>query len=280
MAVKKLHMKNMSRESEREFKQESSIWKQLTHPNIVTLFGICSKPDPYCMVMRYKPLGSLYTILKSSSSLPWSDRKQIAIDIASALIYLHKKNILHRDLKSLNVLVANQDGKHRASLTDFGLSVVKRETTTTTKVGKAQSSGTLLWMAPELLHGRRNSKQSDIYAYGMILWELATRKLPFYEADPKAIRGLIKDGDTPEIPTETPKNFASVIKQCWNMNRNKRPSIATILNLLDDKRAPETHPSSNVLQTGLLSSGPRSSLIRSTGSSNPTGRKVKKKIVE
>ncbi len=291
VAVKKLHMKNMSDESEQEFKQESSIWQKLSHPNIVQLFGICipsslhstvtSPPDPYCMIMRYKPSGSLYNLLKNKSLLTWPARKQLAIDIGSALLYLHNKNILHRDLKSLNVLVSEQDRKLRASLTDFGLSIVKRETSsTTTKISKQQSSGTLLWMAPELLRGRRNSTQSDVYAYGMILWELATRKLPFYEADPKAIFQLIKNGDTPEIPSGTPSNFASVIKKCWDLNQNKRPAIKTILELLQGQKPTEAKPSSELLQTGLLSSGSHSSLIRSTGSSNPTGRKVKKKISE
>ena len=240
VAVKKLHMKNMSSESEREFKHETSIWKKLSHPNIVTLFGICVKPDPYCMVMRYKPMGSLYKLLHSQTKeIPWSSRKTLAIDIASALLYLHKKNIQHRDLKSLNVLVSKQDEKLRASLTDFGLSVVKQETATTTKIGAQQSSGTLLWMAPELLRGRSCSKASDIYAYGMVLWELVTRKQPFKGVHSGAIRGLIKDGDLDclEIPTGTPSEISNLIKQCWNLKPNLRPSAQQILDQLNEEQS-------------------------------------------
>ncbi len=245
VAVKILHMKNMSDESEAEFKQETEIWQRLHFPSIVALFGICvpsspklfqlSLPIPYCMVMAYKKYGSLYSVLKSKQELPWSDRRQFAIDIASALQHLHKKNIMHRDLKSMNVLVSKQDDKLCASLTDFGLSKVKRETVTLRTHNKHQVAGTLLWMAPEILCGKRDSKQADIYAYGMILWELATRKIPFYEVNPKAIRGLIINSELGalEIPVKTPSVFVTLIKECWNKAPEFRPTIETILEKLN-----------------------------------------------
>ncbi len=239
VAVKKLHMKNWSNENEQRFIQETKIWKELTHPNIITFFGICVPPNPYCMVMRYKPSGSLYKLLKSKITLPWSSRKILAIDIASALSYLHKKSILHHDLKSLNVLISQQEGKLHASLTDFGLAETKREINTTTNVGKAHSFGTLLWMAPELLRGKPSTKASDIYSYGMILWEIASRKRPYHEAHPSVIKALITDGDTPNIPSATPSYFTSLIKKCWALDPIQRPTIEEVLTLLSSY--PDAH---------------------------------------
>ncbi len=231
VAVKQLHMERLSKDGQKEFEQETRIWSKLRHPNIIPLLGICIPPAPYSMIMPYKPKGSLYDLLKSKQRLTWTNRKQLALDIGSALEYLHSKKMLHRDLKSLNILVAKQEGNYRGSLTDFGLSIVKNETiTSSTKA--TQSSGTLLWMAPELLRGKPCTKKSDIYAYGMILWELASRKLPFKDAHPSVISTLIKDGDTPDIPKKIPTIFTALITQCWSMDTKKRPSLNEILNKL------------------------------------------------
>ena len=287
VAIKKLHMTNMSKDSENEFKHETSIWKKLTHPNIVSLFGICIKPDPYCMVMRYKPSGSLYKLLHDvTKKISWISRKQLAKDIASALLYLHTKkpSILHRDLKSLNILVSKEDDQLRASLTDFGLSEVKQETATTTKIGAQNSSGTLLWMAPELLRGRSCSKASDIYAYGMVLWELVTRKQPFKGVHSGAIRGLIKDGDLDclEIPTGTPLEISNLIKQCWNLKSNLRPSAQQILDKLNEGQSTlDSMPSAKLLKTSLVEAF-KSQSAKLTDSNSSIGmhtsRKIKKKL--
>ncbi len=258
VAIKQLHMDKMSDESEQEFTQETKIWFKLRHPNIAQLFGICVPPDPYCMIMAYKKKGSLYKLLKSKESISWDARYRIAKDIVSALLYLHKKNILHRDLKSLNVLVSKQEDQLRASLTDFGLSEIKQETATTTKVGTEQSIGTLLWMAPELLKGSNCSQKSDIYAYGMLLWELASRKRPFKGKPSAVIPTLIKDGNTPEIPTSTPPVFARLIKRCWDLNPKERPSVQDILKELIKASNVSTSSTSLLVASSAVSLGKQS----------------------
>ncbi len=100
------------------------------------------------MVMEYLPKGSLYQVLHDSKeTLPWNPiRWDIAIDVGKGLSYLHSQNIVHRDLKSLNVLL---DDQYRAKITDFGLAKIKLETNSTTTKTK-QGMGTTRWRAPEL----------------------------------------------------------------------------------------------------------------------------------
>ncbi len=283
VAVKKLFMRNISAQSQKEFTHETKIWKMLTHPNIIQLCGICIKPDPYCMVMRYKPSGSLYKLLKSEQEILWTDRKQLAIDIVSALLYLHSKkpSILHRDLKSLNVLVSKQDDTLRASLTDFGLSEVKQEITRMSHKSIGQSAGTLPWMAPELLESKRNvSKKSDIYSLGMVLWELASRKVPFDEKVSALIPSLIMSGKLPSIPGDTPQEIAQIIKKCWNMEPSLRPTAQEVLYILRGKTplpvGPTPAPSASDEEQKN-----KPSLIDSTSSvGKHTPRKIKKKLTE
>ncbi len=236
VAVKQLLMRNLSDDSQEEFEKEAKVWSKLHHPAICALYGICLPRNPgdlYSMVMAFKGDGSLRKLLKSKIALSWNQRNQLAVDIASALEYLHGKRIVHRDLKSPNVLIEKRDGVYRALLTDFGLAEVKDETETT-QINAHQSAGTILWMAPELHRGKGSTKATDIWAYGMVLLELATRKIPFKGARAAVIPNLIKDGDLPNIPEDTPSPISQLIKKCWAMKSNARPSISQVLKLLPD----------------------------------------------
>src|SRR5665213_3043395 len=148
VAVKQLLMDKISPEAAEEFETESQIMAQLRFPNIVQFYGFCMSPT-YCIVMEYMPNGSLFSVLRSNKPLEWPLRFRIAVDVAKGLSFLHHENILHRDIKSLNVLL---DENYKAKLTDFGLSKVKAETkshATATKTNNKDSVGTVQWMAPE-----------------------------------------------------------------------------------------------------------------------------------
>ena len=239
VAVKKLL--TINKNNEQLFKQEAKIWSQLHHPHIVQLFGICIPPNPFCMIMAYHKHGSLYDLLKSDETLSWTAKRQLSTDIVSALIYLHKRNILHRDLKSLNVLVSKQEGIYRATLSDFGLSIFNKRTTDT----QHKPTGSILWMAPELLKGKQCTKKSDIYAYGLILLELATRTIPFTGTKKTLIPTLIKQGHIPNIPSSTPKNIATTIAYCCSYQPEERPIAGQLIALLQDSQTPSASNNSS-----------------------------------
>jgi serine/threonine protein kinase len=155
---------------------------------------------------------------------------------------LFAENILHRDLKSLNVLL---DDRYRAKLCDFGLAKVKTETSSSTK---NEVAGTLAWMAPELFKRKAiYTKKADIYSYGMVLWEIAARQLPYQDANGNQalISKWVSEGEREEIPDDTPPKLASLIKFCWEAEPDKRPSAEqVVIELKSETATAEASPMS------------------------------------
>ena len=221
-----LKITNLSPKALTDFQEEAQRHGLLRHPNIVMLFGVCVEPGHYAMVMEFMTSGSLNNLLHSTQDIPWSLRQSIAQNIASGLYYLHNNRIIHRDLKSLNVLL---DEHKQAKLADFGLSTIKLETQTRTTTAQAkQAAGTVRWMAPELFkRGASCNEGTDIYALGWVLWEIAARQVPFesdVHADNDLIKDWIKDGERDAIPASTPPQYAALLTKCWQQRAEDRPA--------------------------------------------------------
>ena len=154
---------------------------------------------------------------------------RIALDIARGLAYLHAENIVHRDIKSMNVLLT--EGK--ACLADFGLARVKTDTQAVS-TGSSQAVGTLRWMAPELFSPRAvYTRKSDMYSLGWVLWELASRRIPFHNANSnELILMWVREGEREDIPQDCPARLASVIKDCWHGDPTRRPEAEAVAVLL------------------------------------------------
>lgn len=226
VAVKQLLEQNISKEAASEFAAEAVVMAKLRHENIVQFLGYCVSPQ-YCIVMEYMPQGSLFSVLHSEQPLDWPERFRIAVDIAKGIAVLHCEHILHRDIKSLNVLL---DAHRKAKLTDFGLSKVKTETQSKTKGGLV---GTFAWMAPELSDEEgQYSSACDIYSLGITFWELATSKTPFAHIDGKRqmmIPIWAKQGKREPIPQDCPKPLADLIQACWATEPSTRPTAEQIV---------------------------------------------------
>src|SRR5262249_41445266 len=160
----------------------------------------------------------------SKESLTWKTRYQIGLDISMGVAYLHSQGIIHADLKSLNVLL---DVLFRAKISDFGLSKLKLTTSASTVVGPSGNGGSIRWMAPELFTEEvaTTTKPSDVYSYGIILWELGARHLPFLNKAPKDIQvpRLLEKGMIEDIATDTPPTMAKLISRCWDRRTDQRP---------------------------------------------------------
>ncbi|KAK8308625.1 hypothetical protein V6Z11_D02G072600 [Gossypium hirsutum] len=212
------------------FRQEVSLMKRLRHPNVLLFMGAVTSPQRLCIVTEFLQRGSLFRLLqRNAAKLERKRRVHMALDIAQGMNYLHHCNptIVHRDLKSSNLLV---DKNWTVKVGDFGLSRLKHATFLTTKTGK----GTPHWMAPEVLRNEPSDEKSDIYSFGVILWELATGKIPWENLNSIQVIGAVGFmNQRLEIPNYLDPLWASIIESCWLSDPQSRP---TFLELMDKLR--------------------------------------------
>ncbi|XP_035240538.1 LOW QUALITY PROTEIN: mitogen-activated protein kinase kinase kinase 9 [Anguilla anguilla] len=215
-------------------RQEAKLFAMLRHPNVMALLGVCLREPHLCLVMEYARGGSLNRAL-SGRRIPPHALVDWAVQIARAMRYLHCQAIvpiIHRDLKSSNILILEKVEREDLSnktlkITDFGLA---REWHRTTKMSAA---GTYAWMAPEVIRSSTFSKGSDVWSYGVLLWELLTGEVPFRGIDCLAVAyGVAMNKLALPIPSTCPEPFARLMEDCWNPNPHARPSFATVLDQL------------------------------------------------
>ena len=197
----------------------------LQSPFLIGIFGL-SLDVPPLLVMELAPGGSLYNVLKDGSQgLPWSQRLRLLRDIALGLSVLHAHELLHRDLKSLNILL-DVDG--RAKLCDFGLSTLKSQAKETSEVG------TRLWNAPEVLQGKAATPASDMYSFAIVCWEVAACRVPYQMLPWKnEVVQRVQQGQREIIPTDCLPELAIVIQACWAQDPSARPSAIQVTQVLE-----------------------------------------------
>ena len=132
-------------------------------------------------------------------------------------MYLHSFGIIHRDIKSLHVLLTSDS---HAKLCDFGIATLHTLTTTATSSREGRQGGTLPWMAPELvLSGSKCSESTDVYSFGVIMWELLTCEVPFEGCNSVHIEARLRNGFRPDLPDPIPKGFlpeyVALMQRCW-----------------------------------------------------------------
>lgn len=200
--------------------------RKLNHPNIVKFKGVCTQAPCFCIVMEYCPYGALYNLLKGGEEIPPHRLVSWAKQIASGMQYLHSNKIIHRDLKSPNVLIGQNEV---VKISDFGTSREWNEIST-----KMSFAGTVAWMAPEIIRNEPCSEKVDIWSYGVVLWELLTCEVPYKNVDSSAIIwGVGSNSLHLPIPSSCPEGFRLLVKQCWSAKPRNRPSFKHILIHLD-----------------------------------------------
>ncbi|XP_046802401.1 uncharacterized protein LOC111674966 isoform X2 [Lucilia cuprina] len=216
--------------------QEAKLFWALKHENIVSLRGVCLKPPKLCLVMEFARGGSLNRIL-AGRKIPPDVLVNWAIQIAKGMNYLHNEapiSVIHRDLKSSNVLIFEAiegDNLHKKTLkiTDFGLA---RELYNTTRMSAA---GTYAWMPPEVISRGTYSKSSDVWSYGVLLWELITGETPYKGFDSLSVAyGVAVNTLTLPIPKTCPEAWGKLMKSCWASDPHNRPGFKDILSNLED----------------------------------------------
>ncbi|PRP88917.1 hypothetical protein PROFUN_00385 [Planoprotostelium fungivorum] len=214
----------------REWKHELEMQQKMRHPNVTNYRGFCISPP--CILMDYSPHGTLHNLIHDQEqSLPWNMVLKLASDIASGMAYLHTQSpaILHRDLKTPNILLYSMDvhSETMAKVADFG-------TATPSYINHFRSRlvDQPLWLAPEIMVGRPYDEKSDVYSFAIILWEMLSRKMPFDEFPFANWYSQLEDsivaGTRPTVPGKTHPGYKRLIIDCWSGNPAHRPSFTEI----------------------------------------------------
>lgn len=229
VAVKRLHQQQFDEHMLEMFKREVAILAGLKHFAILPFVGACTKP-PFCIVTQFMSGGSLFSRLhakESADRLSPTQLSIIALGIAYGMSYLHDQQMVHRDLKSLNILL---DADDFPKICDFGMARTK-------STGSDQMTGgigTSQWMAPEVLVSQRYDEKADVYSYGIIMWEMLTGDVPYRGLrDIQVAMTVINQNNRPKIPKNCPQNLAKFIRVCWHTDPDKRPDFKTIIRALE-----------------------------------------------
>lgn len=237
----------------REFIREVNIMSRLRNPNIVQFYGACLESNRACLVMELMEQGSL-TQLMAKGPLTPLQQKQVALDITRGLYFLHSQKVLHRDMKTGNILI-NKEG--RAKISDFGLSKVNY--TGIQSIHKQADA--IQYQSPESLQGKDYTEKSDIYSLGVVLWEIFTGKKLCVNIKGIALTQAIINGQREEIPREVPQIIKRLIEDCWQTDPDKRPVLTHILREIEHYQPRSVSPVPEVYYTQGLEAEKQHNLV-------------------
>eukprot|EP01025_Chloroclados_australasicus_P024355 TRINITY_DN2444_c0_g2_i1.p1 TRINITY_DN2444_c0_g2~~TRINITY_DN2444_c0_g2_i1.p1 ORF type:complete len:470 (-),score=52.48 TRINITY_DN2444_c0_g2_i1:1139-2548(-) len=225
VAIKRLFGENLAN----DFKQEVDILLRLRHPNLILFIGYCMSQNPqqFVIVSEYMSRGSLWDVIqKQKIQLPTKGQRMIALSVARGMLYLHtrKPPILHLDLKSPNILL---DQQWRVKIADFGLSQI---------MGKGYIShvgvGSPEWSSPEMLRGETVDDKTDVYSYGVVLWELMTGEKPWEGKNSFSIVAQVGyQGQRLDTPLQGDPFLVELFEMCTQQEPQKRPSFKEIMEM-------------------------------------------------
>ncbi|XP_048875791.1 tyrosine-protein kinase Fer isoform X1 [Brienomyrus brachyistius] len=207
-----------------KFLSEARILKQYDHPNIVKLIGVCTQRQPIYIVMELVPGGDFLSFLrKKKEDLKTKQLVKFALDAAAGMAYLELKNCIHRDLAARNCLVGDSN---LLKISDFGMSRQEDD-------GIYSSSGLkqipIKWTAPEALNYGRYSSESDVWSYGILLWETFSLGVcPYPGMTNQQAREQVEKGYRMSCPQKCPEEVYKIMQRCWEYKPENRPKFADI----------------------------------------------------
>eukprot|EP00698_Gefionella_okellyi_P008200 TRINITY_DN2020_c0_g1_i2.p1 TRINITY_DN2020_c0_g1~~TRINITY_DN2020_c0_g1_i2.p1 ORF type:complete len:404 (+),score=77.65 TRINITY_DN2020_c0_g1_i2:110-1321(+) len=230
VAVKqwRVNLQDFRRQDLLAFQRELDSNRLFNHPNIVHFIGACL--GPICIVTEYVEGRDMWEVVHDESdSYDWRKFRQMALETAAGMGHIHQQGQVHRDLKSLNLLV---DRQYHVKICDFGLAKF-----TDKAIKMTGGRGTTQWMAPEVLRHLDYDGKADVYSYGIVLWELCARDVPYkdYTSDYKIAEAVALKHERPAMPIGIPPAVAKLIQACWSPAVSDRPTFAEIQRVIEDE---------------------------------------------
>nr|XP_004665436.1 ephrin type-A receptor 5 isoform X5 [Jaculus jaculus] len=230
VAIKTLKV-GYSEKQRRDFLGEASIMGQFDHPNIIHLEGVVTKSKPVMIVTEYMENGSLDTFLKKNDG-QFTVIQLVGMlrGIAAGMKYLSDMGYVHRDLAARNILI---NSNLVCKVSDFGLSRVLEddpEAAYTTRGGKIP----IRWTAPEAIAFRKFTSASDVWSYGIVMWEVVSYgERPYWEMTNQDVIKAVEEGYRLPSPMDCPAALYQLMLDCWQKDRNSRPKFDELVNMLD-----------------------------------------------
>lgn len=212
--------------SEDDFIDEAKVMTKLQHQNLVQLYGVCSKNRPIFIITEYMKHGSLLSFLRKLKPTLYTDHctlLDIALQVSRGMAYLERHNYIHRDLAARNCLVG---AENVVKVADFGLARYVIDDQYTSNGG---AKFPIKWSPPEVLNFTRFSSKSDVWAYGVLCWEVFTcGEMPYGRAKNPEVVERVQRGQILSQPSACPHQVYEVMRLCWAAIPDDRPSFRTI----------------------------------------------------
>ncbi|XP_024275661.1 tyrosine-protein kinase FRK isoform X2 [Oncorhynchus tshawytscha] len=225
----------------KDFLQEAQIMKKLRHPKLIQLYAVCTVEEPIYIITELMKNGSLLDYLQKSNSssskdmgmkLGVSDQIEMAAQVASGMAYLEQQNYIHRDLAARNVLVGENNV---CKVADFGLARVFMMESENVYEAKEGTKFPVKWTAPEAIHGNKFTIKSDVWSFGILLYEIMTfGQMPYATMTNYQVVQRVPTGYRMPCPPNCPKVMYEIMSDCWKDNENDRPTFETLQWKLED----------------------------------------------
>ncbi|XP_044949228.1 serine/threonine-protein kinase STY8-like isoform X2 [Hordeum vulgare subsp. vulgare] len=226
VAVKVLKAEHLNNNVWNEFTQEVYILREVHHTNVVRFIGACTKPPKFCIITEYMSGGSLYDYVhKQRNVVDLPTLLKFACDVCRGMCYLHQRGIIHRDLKTANLLM---DKDHVVKVADFGVARFQDQGGIMTA-----ETGTYRWMAPEVINHQPYDNKADVFSFAIVLWELLTSKIPYDTMTPLQAAVGVRQGLRPVLPEKTHPKLLDLLQRCWETIPSNRPAFPDILTELE-----------------------------------------------
>ncbi|KAG8455051.1 hypothetical protein GDO86_001317 [Hymenochirus boettgeri] len=253
MVAVKMLKEEASADMQADFQREAALMAEFNHPNIVKLLGVCAVGKPMCLLFEYMAHGDLNEYLRhrspralsslshsslaakvrlsdlNPSPLSCTDQLYIARQVAAGMAYLSERKFVHRDLATRNCLVGNN---MVVKIADFGLS----RNIYSADYYKANENDAIpiRWMPPESIFYNRYTSESDVWAYGVVLWEIFSYGMqPYYGMAHEEVIYYVRDGNILSCPENCPLELYNLMRLCWSKMPTDRPSFACIHRILE-----------------------------------------------